>query len=98
MATFSAVILKNLPLWAEYYHTPELAVTLIENYEEKIEKIAQITQHVNVTGISGVPTWNIVLAKRLLKITGKDNLLEILAKLRIVRPRRSFFHALPRSF
>lgn len=73
----SAVILKNLPLWAEYYHTPELAITLIENYEEKIEKIAQITQHVNVTGISGVPTWNIVLAKRLLEITGKDNLLEI---------------------
>lgn len=73
----SAVILKNLPLWAEFYHTPELAITLIENYEEKIEKIAQITQHVNVTGISGVPTWNIVLAKRLLEITGKDNLLEI---------------------
>ncbi len=73
----SAVILKNLPLWAEYYHTPELAITLIENYEEKIEKIAQITQHVNVTGISGVPTWNIVLAKRLLEITGKNNLLEI---------------------
>jgi len=73
----SAVLLKNLPLWAEFYHTPELAITLIENYEEKIEKIAQITQHVNVTAISGVPTWNIVLAKRLLELTGKDNLLEI---------------------
>ncbi len=73
----SAVLLKNLPLWAEFYRTPELSVTLLENYEEKIEKIARITQLQNVTAISGVPTWNIVLAKRLLELTGKDNLLEI---------------------
>ena len=73
----SAVLLKNLPLWADFYRTPELSVTLLENYEEKIEKIAKITQHQNVTAISGVPTWNIVLAKRLLELTGKDNLLEI---------------------
>lgn len=73
----SAVLLKNLPLWADFYRTPELAITLMEDYEEKIEKIANITKLVNVTAISGVPTWNIVLAKRLLELTGKDNLLEI---------------------
>lgn len=73
----SAVILKNLPIWAEYMRTPELAITLIENYEEKIEKIAQATIGVNVTNMAGVPTWTVVLAKRLMEITGKDNLLEI---------------------
>ena len=49
----------------------------MENFEEKVEKIARLTLDVNVTNIAGVPTWNIVLAKRILEITGKSNLLEV---------------------
>lgn len=73
----SAVLIKNLPFWAEFYRTPEMSITLMDNFEEKIEKMARATIDVNVTNISGVPTWNIVLAKRVLEITGKDNLLEV---------------------
>ncbi|QQL49302.1 GH3 auxin-responsive promoter family protein [Mucilaginibacter ginkgonis] len=73
----SAVIMKNLPLWAEFYRIPKLDIALIENFEEKIEKMARATIGANVTGISGVPTWNIILFKRILEITGKKNLLEV---------------------
>ncbi|MFD2148588.1 GH3 auxin-responsive promoter family protein [Mucilaginibacter antarcticus] len=73
----SAVIMKNLPLWAEFHRTPHLDIALLENFEEKIEKMAQATKDVNVTSLSGVPTWNLVLCKRILEITGKDNLLEV---------------------
>jgi hypothetical protein len=73
----SAVLIKNLPFWAEFYRTPEMSITLMDNFEEKIEKMARATIDVNVTNISGVPTWNIVLAKRVLEITGKNNLLEV---------------------
>ncbi|WP_374949057.1 GH3 auxin-responsive promoter family protein [Mucilaginibacter sp.] len=73
----SAVLMKNLPLWAEFYRTPHLDIALIENFEEKIEKMAYATKDVNVTSISGVPTWNILLFKRILEITGKNNLLEV---------------------
>ena len=73
----SAVILKNLPIWAEYLRTPDLSITLMENFEEKIEKTARAILDVNVTNMSGVPTWFIVLAKRVLEITNKNNLLEI---------------------
>lgn len=73
----SAVLIKNLPIWAEFYRTPDLSITLMDNYEEKIEKMAHATMNVNVTNISGVPTWTIVLAKRILELSGKDNLLEV---------------------
>ena len=73
----SAVLIKNLPFWAEFYRTPEMAITLMDNFEEKVERMARATIDVNVTNISGVPTWNIVLAKRILEITGKNNLLEV---------------------
>ena len=73
----SAVLIKNLPFWAEFYRTPDMSIALMDNFEEKVEKMARATIDVNVTNISGVPTWNIVLAKRVLEITGKDNLLEV---------------------
>jgi hypothetical protein len=73
----SAVLMKNLPLWAELHRTPNLDIALLENFEEKIEKMAHATKDVNVTSLSGVPTWNLLLFKRILEITGKNNLLEV---------------------
>jgi hypothetical protein len=73
----SAVIMKNLPLWAEFARTPNLDITLMDNFEEKIEKVAMATKDVNVTSLGGVPTWNILLLKRVLEITGKKNILEV---------------------
>jgi hypothetical protein len=73
----SAVIIKNLPFWAEMLRTPDMSIALMDNYEEKIERMAQVTKDINVTNIAGVPTWTIVLAKRILEITGKKNLIEV---------------------
>ena len=73
----SSILIRNLPSWAEFLRTPNLEVTLNPNFEEKIEQIAQLTIKENVTSLAGVPTWNIVMAKRVLEITGKNNLLEI---------------------
>ena len=73
----SAVLIKNLPMWAEYYRTPDMAIALMDNYEEKMDRMAEATIKENVTNISGVPTWTIVLAKKVLEITGKNNLLEV---------------------
>jgi hypothetical protein len=73
----SAVIMKNLPMWAEFLRTPNIDIALLENYEEKIEKMVQATLDVNVTCLSGVPTWNILLIKRVLEYTGKKTLIEV---------------------
>lgn len=73
----SAVLIKNLPFWAEFYRTPDISIALMDNYEQKMDKMAEATINENVTNISGVPTWTIVLAKKVLEITGKKNLLEV---------------------
>jgi len=73
----SSILLRNLPSWIESKRTPTLEITLNPNFEEKIEAIAQITIKEDVTALAGVPTWNVVMAKRILEITGKDNLLEV---------------------
>ncbi|QNL21967.1 GH3 auxin-responsive promoter family protein [Hyphobacterium sp. CCMP332] len=73
----SAVIMKNLPLWAQYVRVPSLDIALMENWEEKIEKMAHAVKDENITSITGVPTWTIVLLQRILELTGKKKIIEV---------------------
>ncbi|MEO8086762.1 MAG: GH3 auxin-responsive promoter family protein [Bacteroidota bacterium] len=73
----SAVLMQNLPFWIQFLRTPDLSIALMDNWEDKIEKLAEATINENVTNISGVPTWTVVLAKRVMEMTGKKNLLDI---------------------
>lgn len=79
----SAVLIKNLPIWAEYYRTPDMSIALMDNYEVKIDRMAEATIKENVTSISGVPTWTIVLAKKVMELTGAKNLLEVWPNLEV---------------
>ncbi len=73
----SAVLLQNSPFWGHWIRTPELSIALLDEWGDKIEKLAQGTIGENVTSISGVPTWSLVLIKRILEITGKSTLAEV---------------------
>jgi len=73
----SAVLLQNTPFWGHWLRTPELSVALLDEWEEKIEKLAESTVRENVTSISGVPTWTMVLLKRILEMTGASHIKEV---------------------
>ena len=73
----SAVLLQNTPFYGNWIRTPELSIALMDEWESKIEKLAANTIHENVTSISGVPTWTLVLFQRILELTGKSNMLEV---------------------
>ncbi len=45
----SAVLMKNLPFWMQFSRTPSMDIALMDNWEEKVEKIAQSTAYENVT-------------------------------------------------
>jgi hypothetical protein len=73
----SAVVLQNSPFWGKWIRTPDLSIALMGEWENKIEKLAESTIKENVTSMAGVPTWLIVLLKRILEITGKSNIKEV---------------------
>lgn len=73
----SAVLLQNTPFWGHWLRTPDLDIALMNEWESKIEKLAMSTIKENVTSISGVPTWTVVLFKRILEITGKSCIADV---------------------
>jgi hypothetical protein len=73
----SAVLMQNTPFWGHWLRTPELSVALLDNWETKIEMLAQSTAKENVTSLAGVPTWTLILLKRILEITNKKKIVDV---------------------
>ena len=94
----SAIIVRNLPFWVEMRRTPVKEVALMENWEEKIEQMARETMREDVRCIAGVPSWTLVLLRRILELTGKQHMLEVWPNLELFmhggvsfRPYRTSF-------
>lgn len=73
----SAIIVKNLPWWAEIRRTPSKGTALMSDWEEKIEKMARETIEDDVYILVGVPSWTFVLLQKVLKISGKSTIKEV---------------------
>ena len=73
----SAVLLQNMPFWVHILRTPDLSIALMDEWEEKIEKMAEATIKENVSNIAGVPSWALVLMNRILEMTGANNIHEV---------------------
>jgi hypothetical protein len=82
----SAVIMKNMPLWAKYVRTPSEEIALLDNWDEKIERMAQEVAFENVTSMTGVPTWTLLVLQRIMEIRGVTDVSEMWPDL------EAFFH------
>lgn len=82
----SAILIENAPFWVDLLRTPKTKIALLEDFEEKLRQITIQTVNENVTSISGVPSWYLVLIKQILEYTGKKNIREVWPRLEV------FFH------
>lgn len=82
----SAILMRNLPFWAQFRRTPSIEIALMDEWENKLELMAESTIDHDVRSISGVPSWMLVLLRKILKKSKKDNLKEVWPNLEV------FFH------
>ena len=73
----SAILIENMPMWAEFSSTPSNKTSLMNDWETKLSAIVNETRFENVTSFAGVPSWMLVLLNKLLEETESKNLLEI---------------------
>lgn len=79
----SAILIDNMPFWAEFSSTPSNRVSLMSDWELKMQAIIEETQNENVTSLAGVPSWMLVLLNNVLEHTGKNHLFELWPNLEV---------------
>lgn len=79
----SAILIDNMPFWAEYSSTPSSKVSLMDNWETKLQEIVDETIKENVTSLAGVPSWMLVLLNQVLETSHNKHLLEVWENLEV---------------
>lgn len=79
----SAILIDNMPFWAEFSSTPSSRVSLMSDWEHKMQAIVNETIHENVTSLAGVPSWMLVLLNNVLETTGKKDIFDIWPNLEV---------------
>lgn len=82
----SAILIKNINPAINFIRVPSKQIALMDEWETKIEAIANSTLNTNITNLSGVPSWFLVVIKRVLEKSGKQSLEEVWPNLEV------FFH------
>lgn len=79
----SAIIIQNLPAWADFFRAPDVSIALMDEWESKLEKMAKSMMNENVTSIAGVPSWMMVLLKRIMEMKGASTIAEVWPNLEV---------------
>jgi hypothetical protein len=79
----SAILIENMPIWAEFSSTPSSKISLMSEWETKLIAIINETKNENVTSFAGVPSWMLVLLNRIMTETSKENLMELWPNLEV---------------
>ena len=79
----SAILIDNMPMWAEFSSTPSNKTSLMSDWEKKLPAIIKESSLENVTSLAGVPSWMMVLLNKTLEENNKTNILEIWPNLEV---------------
>jgi hypothetical protein len=79
----SAILLSNFPSWVNFHRSPKLSTALMKDWEEKLKLIVDEISKQNITNLSGVPSWILIILKKVLEKTGANNILEVWPKLEL---------------
>lgn len=82
----SAILIDNLPFYAELRNTPNRQISLMSEWESKMRAISNAVINEDIGCLTGVPSWMLVLLHKILEETGKEKLDEVWPMLEV------FFH------
>ena len=82
----SAIVMNNLPMWAEFFRAPDISIALMDKWDEKLEKLSVAIADENMVSLAGVPSWMLLIVKRVLEIKGKTSIADVWPNLEV------FFH------
>ena len=82
----SAILIENCSPFVNYMRVPHKSIALLSDFEQKMDKIARATTNVNITNLSGVPSWMMAVLKHMLDITGKNSVEQLWPNIEV------FFH------
>lgn len=79
----SAIVMNNLPMWAEFFRAPDISIALMDKWDDKLEKLSHAIANENMVSLAGVPSWMLLIIKRVLEIKNKHSIADVWPNLEV---------------
>jgi len=73
----SALIIEHMPSFAKAFYTPSREIALMADWDEKLELMTTICSEEKVVCFAGVPTWLLVLFRRIMSYKDAGDMHEV---------------------
>ncbi len=79
----SGISASNIPAWFEFYYKPGKEISAIQDWDARVERIAQEAPNWDIGSLSGIPSWIELMLKKVIEYHGLKNIHEIWPNLRV---------------
>src|SRR5690606_23231560 len=94
----SGIGASNIPFWFRGYYRPGEEIAKIDDWDERLEKIARNAKNWDIGALSGIPSWMELMLRKVIDYHGVENIHQIWPNLRVYASGGVAFEAYEKSF
>ena len=94
----SGISASNIPFWFRGYYKPGEDIAKIEEWDERVQRIAENAKNWDIGALSGIPSWLELMMKKVIEHNKLDNIHEIWPNLKVFASGGVAFEPYEKSF
>lgn len=94
----SGISASNIPFWFQGYYKPGEEIAKIDDWDERVQHIAENAKNWDIGAISGIPSWMELMLKKVIEYHNVENIHEIWPNLQVYTSGGVAFEPYQKSF
>lgn len=94
----SGISASNIPFWFRRYYKPGEEIAKIDEWDERVQKIAENAKNWDIGALSGIPSWTELMLKKVIDYHKVQNIHEIWPNLQVYASGGVAFEPYEKSF
>ena len=94
----SGITASNIPNWFRSYYKPGIEISQIEDWDERVQRIAEQAKDWDIGALSGIPSWIELMLKKVIDYHNLDNIHDIWPNLQVYTSGGVAFGPYEKSF
>ena len=94
----SGISASNIPSWFKGYYKPGEEISQIEDWDERVQKIAERAKNWDIGALSGIPSWIELMLQKVIEYHNLNNIHEIWPNLQVYTSGGVAFAPYEKSF
>ncbi|GLB47717.1 GH3 family domain-containing protein [Neptunitalea lumnitzerae] len=94
----SGISASNIPFWFKGYYKPGEDIAKIDDWDERVQRIAENAKNWDIGALSGIPSWMELMMKKVIEYHNVDTIHDVWPNLQVYTSGGVAFDAYEKSF